>query len=232
MQYTRVLQEDGRQTIGNKFAALQRYNGSAPCTSNAKGKSNKSSIPDPGPSDILNFSRLIFEGKLDINALRTHDGALTYTSLAEIVDAINPKVVQNSTSKSAAPLRAWLLELYDVALGGTCECHAFNKALLATGGVLEASCPHGFKVGFLHLFEVESVRHVAALLRSLVTFPRLVVYDASCGLVSHFEAVYKDEAQKMWGNRRGCFSEWHKEGPSNLRPIERPSLSGAYQRKA
>lgn len=208
------------------LASSQLYNGNPTQRTSAQSKSKDlRGMRIPTERDMLPFARLVSEGKIQPNKLRANETCGTYSELRDLVNEINADVLTTAPPGNAAALRQWLLSLYDLIMTGKSECHSFVKASLATGGVLEASCPHGFKLAYMHLFEPESVRHVAALLRSFITFPRVTVYDASCGLVTHMQTAHRDEANRLWKSNRGTFREWREQGPDNLAEVNIPSLS-------
>lgn len=214
--------------IGDSFASNQLYNGYATFSkAGSLDETQDDHVVKPDLSDMLNFVRLIANGELDVNRLRADEGCLKVAELSKIVSQVNPDALKKLTSQNAAKLRTWLLQCYDLVLGGNAECHVFQKVALATGGVLEASCPHGFKIAHMHLMDMESVRHVLAVLRSLLIFPRLVVYDASCGLATHLEGAHPEEARQLLGANRGCFRPWQQKGPTSLDRISIEALSRA-----
>lgn len=216
--------------IGDKFASAQLYNGFGVPKQREQTSHCETGKAVPSPADMLPFVNLISAGKLDVISLRSAEGSLKHSELHEIVKSINQDAANEI--KSAAGLRAWLLQLYDLVLGGCAECHIFQKAAQATGGVLEGCCPHGFKLAHMHLFSTESVRHVSAVLRSFNIFPRIVIYDASCGLATHMDGVHHAETWRLWGRNRGCFSEWRKEGPAHVGLCPIPALSSQRRRLA
>ena len=75
----------------------------------------------------------------------------------------------------------------------------------------------------------ESNRAHAALLSSQKTWPIVLFYDDSCGFITFMYANYPAEAEKLFGNKRGCFREWKNANDDsfadNLERVSIPELS-------
>ena len=91
------------------------------------------------------------------------------------------------------------------------------------------TCPHGITYSWAMLTTRESNRDHADLLRSQKTWPIVLFYDDSCGFITFMYANYPAEAEKLFGNKRGCFREWKNENDEsfadNLERVSIPELS-------
>jgi hypothetical protein len=137
---------------------------------------------------------------------------------------MHPKVPPSAVNTaSAAQCRMWLLKALELLTNGTAECKMFAGAAYATGGTADVSCLHGVEIARKFLFESESTRDYVDIFRSMTVWPRLVVIDASCGVVTTMEGNHSEEARALWGDYHGTFKPFVKE--KQIREGQLPDLS-------
>jgi hypothetical protein len=182
----------------------------------------------PTTEACLWLALLVGDGTIDIVNLRNGGYGQTMWLDDMLGRCKCPPAVQ-SKLKSNADKRAWLLLAYDTIGAGDSDCHMFVRVMYGTGGTCTVSCPHGVVMVYKFLFNGESNRDHADLLRSLVIEPAVHWMDDSCGLVTHRQGTAPDEFRKLYGENRGCPKPWVAHPADDyMRPVDIPELNDNY----
>lgn len=195
--------------------------------SSFQGGHTDSASSKPSTATFDKIGCAVASGVLDPSALRGESPPKD-ADLHKILEACGVPEADAKKMGSDAEKRAYLLSAYWSLFRGAADCHVFASAAYGGGGLLTASCHHGFQFGWKHLIHQESVRDPKDMMFSMKIIPN-VICDVPCGLSAHVEATDPDAANALWGDTRGCWRTYQwDEDKMDLSPINIPE----YEQKA